>query len=134
MSTQAALVAAERLLPAPDGTEDPRWQAIIEVGLFAKQEPEAIWPFVMKWGSHEDTSWNIILICYFHGSRPLQKQTSGLQGLQRSVGNSVKLQSRREPQDSINYAPRFAQGLFSFRDQPIWTCCQTLRCALYLLE
>jgi hypothetical protein len=54
MSIQAALVAAERLLPAPDGTEDPRWQAIIEVGLFAKQELEAIWPFVMKRGSHED--------------------------------------------------------------------------------
>ena len=99
MSIQAALVAAERLLPgvpAPEGTEDPRWQAISEVGLFAKQEPEAIWPFVMKWGSHEDTSWNIILICYFHGSRPLQNQTSGLQRLQRGVGNSVKLQSRRE--------------------------------------
>jgi hypothetical protein len=79
MSIQAALVAAERLLPAADGTEDPRWQAIIEVDLFAKQEPEAIWPFVMKWGSHDEdlrsasrpacsnTSWNIILICYFHG-------------------------------------------------------------------
>jgi hypothetical protein len=56
MSIQAALVAAERLLPgvpAPDGTEGPRWQAIIEVGLFAKQEPQAIWPFVMKWESHE---------------------------------------------------------------------------------
>jgi hypothetical protein len=43
MSIQAALVAAERLLPGvPAGTEDPRWQAIIEGGLFAKQEPEAI--------------------------------------------------------------------------------------------
>jgi hypothetical protein len=39
---------------SPEGVEDPRWQAIIEIGHFASQEPEAIWPFVLKWGSHED--------------------------------------------------------------------------------
>jgi len=57
MTVQEALAAAEQLLPgrpAPDGAEDPRWQAIIEVGMFTEQEPEAIWPFVLKWGSHED--------------------------------------------------------------------------------
>lgn len=57
MTVHEALAAAEQLLPghpAPDGVEDPRWQAIIEVGMFAEQEPEAIWPFVLKWGSHED--------------------------------------------------------------------------------
>ena len=57
MNVQEALAAAERLLPgipALEGTEDPRWQAIIEVGMFVEQEPEAIWPFVLKWGSHED--------------------------------------------------------------------------------
>jgi len=57
MNVQEALATAEQLLPghaAPDGVEDPRWQAIIEVGMFAEQEPEAIWPFVLKWGSHED--------------------------------------------------------------------------------
>jgi hypothetical protein len=57
MTLQDALAAAEQLLPgrsAPDGAEDPRWQAIIEVAMFAEHEPEAIWPFVLKWGSHED--------------------------------------------------------------------------------
>jgi len=57
MTVQDALAAAERLLPgqsAPDGAEDPRWQTIIEVAMFAEHEPEAIWPFVLKWGSHED--------------------------------------------------------------------------------
>jgi DNA-binding PucR family transcriptional regulator len=57
MTVQDALAAAEQLLPgrsAPDGAEDPRWQAIIEVAMFAEHEPEAIWPFVLKWGSHED--------------------------------------------------------------------------------
>ena len=57
MTVQEALAAAEQLLPgrpAPNGAEDPRWQAIIEVAMFAEQEPEAIWPFVLKWGSHDD--------------------------------------------------------------------------------
>jgi len=57
MTVQEAIEAAEQLLPghaAPDGVKDPRWQAIIEVGMFSEQEPEAIWPFVLKWGSNED--------------------------------------------------------------------------------
>jgi hypothetical protein len=52
-----AIAAAEQILPshaAPDGEEDPRWQAIIKIGYFVEEEPEAIWPFVLKWGSHED--------------------------------------------------------------------------------
>ena len=56
-SVQEKLAVAEQLLPgrtAPEGTEDARWQAIIEVAMFAEREPEAIWPFVLKWGSHED--------------------------------------------------------------------------------
>jgi hypothetical protein len=57
MTVQEAIATAEQLLPGvpvPDGTEDPRWQAIIEVGNFVEHEPEVIWPFVLKWGSHED--------------------------------------------------------------------------------
>jgi hypothetical protein len=49
MTVKEAIAAAEQLLPGipePDGTEDPRWQAIIEVGIFAEHEPEIIWPFV----------------------------------------------------------------------------------------
>jgi hypothetical protein len=57
MTVQEALLAADKMLPgipSPDGTKDPRWQAIIRVGDFVEHEPEAIWPFVQKWGSHED--------------------------------------------------------------------------------
>src|ERR1700693_714600 len=57
MTVGEAIAAAERLLPghaAPEGTEDARWQAVIEISNFAPQEPEAIWPFVLKWGAHED--------------------------------------------------------------------------------
>jgi uncharacterized protein (DUF433 family) len=49
-----AIQAAEALLPgrpAPDGENDPRWQAIIKIGNFVESEPEVIWPFVLKWGS-----------------------------------------------------------------------------------
>jgi hypothetical protein len=57
VTVQEAIAAAEQLLPghpAPEGVEDARWQAIIEIGSFVPPEPEAIWPFVLKWGSHED--------------------------------------------------------------------------------
>lgn len=33
---------------------DERWQAIIAVGEFVEHEPDAIWPFILRWGSHED--------------------------------------------------------------------------------
>jgi hypothetical protein len=37
-----------------DGDEDPRWQAVIQISDFVPAEPEAVWPFVLRWGSHED--------------------------------------------------------------------------------
>lgn len=52
-----AIQAAEALLPgrpAPDGKNDPRWQAIMKIEDFVESEPEAIWPFVLKWGSLPD--------------------------------------------------------------------------------
>jgi len=57
VTVQETLAVAEQLFPgrpAPDGTEDARWQAIIQVAMFAEREPEVIWPFVLKWGSHEE--------------------------------------------------------------------------------
>lgn len=57
LTVQETIALAEKILPgqpAPDGENDPRWQAIIEIGHFVPQEPNAIWPSVLKWGSHED--------------------------------------------------------------------------------
>jgi hypothetical protein len=57
VTVQEAIAAAERVLPGratSEGTKDPRWQAVIEIGNFVAEEPEVIWPFVFKWGSHED--------------------------------------------------------------------------------
>jgi hypothetical protein len=57
MTVQEAIKVAEQLLPgraAPEDQVDPRWQAIIAIGEFIEQEPEAIWPFVVCWGSHPD--------------------------------------------------------------------------------
>jgi hypothetical protein len=57
MTVQEAIAAAERLLPgraAPEDEEDARWQAVIVISKFIEYAPEAIWPFVLHWGSHED--------------------------------------------------------------------------------
>src|SRR5438128_6082581 len=57
MTVQEAIVAAESILPgqpAPEGKIDPRWQAIIAVGEFVETKPEAVWSFVLRWGSSED--------------------------------------------------------------------------------
>ena len=51
----AAIAAAEAILPgrkAPDGKPDARWKAMFAVKEFMEREPEAIWPFVLKWGRH----------------------------------------------------------------------------------
>src|SRR5262245_15511400 len=56
-TVQEAIAAAERVLPgraAPDGAEDPRWQAMIAVGDFVETEPEAVWSFVQRWGTSRD--------------------------------------------------------------------------------
>jgi uncharacterized protein (DUF433 family) len=67
-----AILAAEALLPgkpAPKGENDPRWQAMLKVGDFIESEPEAIWPFVLKWGSlpnEEDLSAAVATILLEH--------------------------------------------------------------------
>ena len=57
MTVHDAIAAAETLLPgraAPDGEIDPRWQAIIAVGDFIEEEPDAVWSFILRWGSSRD--------------------------------------------------------------------------------
>lgn len=52
-----AIAVAEAILPgvaAPDDEADPRWQAIIEIGHYIEDEPEKLWAFIDRWGSHED--------------------------------------------------------------------------------
>ena len=51
MTVNEAIRRANEILPgrpAPDGQEDPRWQAIIAVGEFVRTEPEAVWKFVER--------------------------------------------------------------------------------------
>src|SRR5579864_3259195 len=57
MTVHETIAAAEALLPghaAPEGDVDPRWQAIIAIGEFVEDEPEAVWSFVVRWGSTPD--------------------------------------------------------------------------------
>jgi hypothetical protein len=52
-----AIKSAERILPgqaAAEGTNDPRWQAIIAIEDFVQEEPDAIWSFILRWGSSAD--------------------------------------------------------------------------------
>ena len=55
-NVRVAIEAAEKILPgevAPDGEEDPRWQAIMLIEDIVETELEAILPFVLKWGRHQ---------------------------------------------------------------------------------
>jgi hypothetical protein len=52
-----AIAEAERILPgqaAPDEESDPRWQAIIKVEDFIPEEPDAVWSFILRWGTSPD--------------------------------------------------------------------------------
>ena len=57
MTVTEAVAKAEQILPgkpAPDGDEDPRWQAIIDIAGFIESDPESVWEFTLKWGSYAD--------------------------------------------------------------------------------
>lgn len=56
-TVQQAIAAANVILPgvpAPDGDEDPRWQALMRIAEHIEGEPDAVWTFVANWGCHED--------------------------------------------------------------------------------
>lgn len=55
-TVEAAIRAANAILPglpAPDGEEDSRWQALLAIAAFAETDPDPIWAFVAHWGQHE---------------------------------------------------------------------------------
>jgi hypothetical protein len=57
MNVNEAIAQAEAILPgtaAPEDEKDPRWQAIIAVGEFIEDQPEAVWSFVERWGAYPD--------------------------------------------------------------------------------
>jgi hypothetical protein len=57
MSVRDAIAKAEAILPglaAPEGDIDPRWQAIIKIEEFIREEPDAIWIFILRWGCCAD--------------------------------------------------------------------------------
>jgi hypothetical protein len=56
MTINEAIREAERILPgvpAPEGEQDARWQAIIKVGEFIETHPDHVWEFSLRWGSSE---------------------------------------------------------------------------------
>jgi hypothetical protein len=55
VTVNGAIKKAESILPgvpAPEGAEDARWQAIMRIEDFIPTEPEPIWLFAKRWGKH----------------------------------------------------------------------------------
>lgn len=66
MSVQEAIAAAEALLsgePAPDGENDPRWEAMIGVGDYVETHAEEVWVFVARWGTHDQRDLRMAIAC-----------------------------------------------------------------------
>ncbi len=66
MSVTDAISKANALLPetpAPDGEEDPRWQAIIDVAEYVESNPEEVWQFIVQWGSHSQEDLRTAVAC-----------------------------------------------------------------------
>ena len=59
-----AIAAAEKILPGrKHRRDDPRWQAIIEIGEFIESHPEPIWEFVCRWGNHKQEDLRDAVAC-----------------------------------------------------------------------
>ena len=79
MTVLQAIRKAERILPgkvAPDGQTDPRWQAIMRVEEHIQEQPDEVWRFARKWGTHANadlrTAIAVLLVEHllaFHFSR-----------------------------------------------------------------
>ena len=57
MTVVEAISEANAILPgiaAPEYAHDPRWQAIIAIEDFVESDPEPVWAFVARWGTHDD--------------------------------------------------------------------------------
>ena len=57
MSVHTAIKRANKVLPgvpAPEREADIRWQRIIDVSVYVDSDPEPVWAFIQRWGSHED--------------------------------------------------------------------------------
>src|SRR2546423_8384488 len=57
MPVQDVIERANAILPgraAPEGQRDWRWQCIIDLSEYVESDPQEVWSFVKKWGSHRD--------------------------------------------------------------------------------
>lgn len=65
MNIDQAIAHADAILPGTpvDDGEDPRWQAIIEVGAYVESNPEEVWQFVLRWGCHEQEDLRDAIAC-----------------------------------------------------------------------
>src|SRR5579863_8178501 len=119
-NVRVAIEAAEKILPgevAPDGEEDPRWQAIMLIEDIVETELEAILPFVLKWGRHQQgdceqpslfcwskTYWNFISIWFSLESKRLRRKTLSSQIHSSEHGSWDKRRNRTNRSNLKLYA------------------------------
>jgi len=64
MGVRDTIRRAEALLPGrPRKNDDPRWQAIIEVGQYITTNPNSVWRFICKWGNHKQDDLRSAIAC-----------------------------------------------------------------------
>src|SRR5688500_11068009 len=65
MSVARAIEHANSILPGVpvDSGEDPRWQAIIQIGEYVEANPEELWRFVVAWCGHEQEDLRNAVAC-----------------------------------------------------------------------
>ena len=66
MSVNRAIRRADSLLPgtpAPKNKNDRRWQAIMRVGNYIETNPDEVWQFVRRWGTHKQTDLRDAIAC-----------------------------------------------------------------------
>jgi len=117
MSVWDAIAEAEAILPgqpAQDGAIDPCWQAIMTVEDFVRDEPEAVWNFILRWGCHADEDLRTaVATCLLEDllkytsqtsslkSPPQWSRTSCLRTLSGDAGSSARLNKKEMPSASI---------------------------------
>jgi hypothetical protein len=66
MSVHRTIRRADSLLPgtpAPKAKNDRRWQAILRVGAYVESNPDEVWQFVRRWGTHKQTDLRNAIAC-----------------------------------------------------------------------
>ena len=65
MSAHRAIRRAELLLPGTPAAagDDRRWLLILKIGEYIESDPEEVWQFVRRWGTHRQRDFRDAIAC-----------------------------------------------------------------------